>query len=108
MSKEAQRKWRGKNPDYEKERKAYKKEWFQKNKARILKQQEKYRKKNPEKVAVFLKRYREKHKKELAVGQRRYYQANRERLLKYYKEWYRRKKGHQKGQRNLNREGKSG
>lgn len=53
-------------------RKAYKKEWFQKNKGRILKQQEEYRKKNAVKVAAFRHRYYMKHKKEIDNYNKRY------------------------------------
>lgn len=72
MSNESQRTWRGKHPNYEKGRKAYKKEWYRKNKKRIRKQQKEYHKENAVKVAARQRRYYEKHKKEINLYNKRY------------------------------------
>jgi len=119
MSKESerksQRKWREKHPGYEKGRKAYKKEWFQKNKGKVLTQQEGYRKKNAAKVAAYRHRYYEKNKDKIYKCQEAWRKRNREKVASYSKKYYQKNKERikkrrdiRKGRRDLNREGKSG
>lgn len=67
---------------YDKEKQGgYCKEYYEKNRDRILKNQKKYRKKNRDKIREYDKEYMKK-----------YYQENKDRLMEYGKEYYQKNK----------------
>lgn len=64
--------------------KGYKKEYYEKNKKRILKVQKEWHKKNPDKVKI----YREKHAEKRAEYYRNWYKTNGRKRTKDVKEYY--------------------
>ena len=76
-------------PQTREERLAYKKEYRQKNKEKIIVQMKEYRQKNKEKIAAKDKEYRQKNKEKIAAHEKEYYrtpQGKRSRLIIKWKQ----------------------
>lgn len=73
-------------------RKAYDKEYYQKNIERILKEKKDYQKKNREPLKAYLKEYKQKNKETLREKRKESYQRNREQILERKKESHQRNK----------------
>ena len=71
--KEANRRWREKHPEYDKQR-------YQDNKEEILERQKQYQQEHKEEKAKYGKQYRQEHKEELAEYMKQYYQENKEEI----------------------------
>lgn len=65
----------------------YNKEYYEKNKEKILRQQKEYKEKNKEKIAAYQREYRKNHKKKIAEHNKKYRQKNKEQLKENYKRW---------------------
>ena len=63
-------------------------EYYEKNKERILKQNKEYREKNKNKIAIMKKEYRELTKEEMKEYQKEYRKNNKEKLSLLKREWY--------------------
>ena len=68
-------------------RKAYKAEYYQNNKEKILEQKAEYRRKNKEKILAKNAEYRAKHKDEITAKKAEYYQKNKDEIAEYNAEY---------------------
>lgn len=62
-------------------RSEYKKEWYQKNKERLLKKQKEYDDSNNDRIVVYQANYRNNHKDEIAKVRKTYYVENKTQIL---------------------------
>lgn len=64
------------------DRSEYKKQWYQKNKERLLKKQKEYNEVNKDKVTDYQSEYRDSHRSEMAAVRKEYYIKNKDQILK--------------------------
>ena len=67
--------------------KEYHKEYYQKNKDKLLKQNSQWKKENKDKTRGYCKKYYYKNKEKAKISHQKYYLKNREKLLNYVKNW---------------------
>lgn len=90
------------------EKKAYRREYYKKNRVRLRQLQDDWRKRNPEKVAEYRRRSEIKRKANGGEKQReynkRYYETHKEQQREYQRNWVERNKEHvREYQRNYQR-----
>lgn len=68
-------------------RKTYQREWYQRNKGRIVAQHKQYKLKNKEKVKEYSAKYYEINKEIVRRKALKYYHKNKKKTRKYHKEW---------------------
>lgn len=70
------------------ERSLYNKQYYEKNKNKILESVSQYRIKNRENIIEYKKKYREKHRDELNDKQKEYAQSHKEEIAEYKSKYY--------------------
>lgn len=78
---------------FKKSRDMYRKQWYEENKEKVKKQNQKYYQKNKEKVSKKQKEYYQKNKEKIKQYHKQYYQENKERINQKRRERYRKKYG---------------
>lgn len=78
--KEANKRWREKNPDYDKKR-------YQEHKEELLEMNKQYQQKHKEEKAKYGKQYRQEHKEELAEYQKQYQQEHKEEIAEIKRQY---------------------
>ena len=69
------------------EKREYNRQYYLKNKERLLEQVKQYQSENKERIAERKKRYRKDNKERIAEKNKQYYQDNKERLAEYNKQY---------------------
>jgi hypothetical protein len=69
------------------ERKEYHRNWYLKNRERVLKNQKEYNEKNRDKVKAGIRKWRDKNSEKVKVQVKQYYENNKVRMDEYYKSY---------------------
>lgn len=69
------------------EKRKYKKEWYEKNKKRLLRESKERYEKNKERISLQKKGYRERNKEVIRIKKKEYHYNNRDKILKRKREY---------------------